>query len=87
MPVCHVVYAKVTAENQAMKDEVQFLKNSLLMAQQAKAEETAAAREAATEAVRANMRRADMQQENEEVLEELIQIKVSKPQSYCLGQV
>lgn len=74
--VTYAMYAKATAEVQAMKDEVQFLKNSLLMAQQAKAEETAAAREAATEAVRANMRRADMQQENEEVLEELIQIKM-----------
>eukprot|EP00597_Dinobryon_sp_UTEXLB2267_P000266 CAMPEP_0170069268 /NCGR_PEP_ID=MMETSP0019_2-20121128/8001_1 /TAXON_ID=98059 /ORGANISM="Dinobryon sp., Strain UTEXLB2267" /LENGTH=514 /DNA_ID=CAMNT_0010277259 /DNA_START=227 /DNA_END=1771 /DNA_ORIENTATION=+ len=69
-------YGRVAAELQIMNEDLKYYKLLSEKASAEKKEELQAAQEAATAAVMANMRRAEVEQENADVLNELIEIKM-----------
>eukprot|EP01038_Epipyxis_sp_PR26KG_P005754 gene5754-7944_t len=70
--------AKASAELLVLKQSLEEYKELAETAIREKNEETAAAQEAATAAVQASMRRAELEMENDDILAELIEIKMKQ---------
>jgi len=68
--------AQTAAELQTAHEELEYFRNLAAESVRAKQEETRAAQDAATVAVKASLRRSELEMENEELLSELIEIKM-----------